>query len=71
MKSVELPDCGSLFFMWFSHPSNVPAHACTYGEAKVQGEKKKAQLFKALEILGLEITSSHLFAKISKSPVQI
>ena len=34
-------------------------------------KKKKAQLFKALEILGLEITSSHLFAKISKSPVQI
>lgn len=34
-------------------------------------EKKKSTIFKALGVLGLEITSSYLFAKISKSPVQI
>lgn len=36
-----------------------------------KGEKKKVQSFKAFGIPGLEIISSHLFAKISQSSAQI
>lgn len=48
------------------------ASPCTYlWWSQGPGRNKKAQLFKVLGILGLEITSSHLFAKISRSPVQM